>query len=154
MVAHLVIFSLGDLVSMVVTLSTLFQSIVTAFTPCLLGGVGLPSQNLDFTNGLIVGGCEGGVSVRKFGVAGNKIFNHCLLVDNITGNTFQRVVQFREECNLGGANIGEVRWIQLVGDIDTSKTVALTSCFTVQGTLGLSLGVIIVPVVPCPVGCV
>ena len=65
-VARLAIVSLGDLVSMAGTEYTLFRSFAAAFTPRLLGGAGLISQNLDFSNDLLVGGCEDGVAVGKF----------------------------------------------------------------------------------------
>ena len=138
-IACLDMVSLRDLVPMGGTVSTLSQSFVASFNPRLLGGFGLLFQDLDFTNELLVGGCEDGVAFGQFGVADNKLFKHYLLVGGGTGKVVQRIVQLIEDRKFSGATIGEVRWIRLAGKIGAAKTVSLTSRFTAQGTLGMSL---------------
>lgn len=75
-VARIAVVTLGEILSVGGTVSTLFQYYVAAFAPRLLRGVGLLMQILDFAKKLFVGGGEDGIEVGQFGVVGEKLFRY------------------------------------------------------------------------------
>ena len=97
-------------------------------------------------------GFEYGVAVGKFGIAGKKLFDHCLLVDGITNNIFQCMVQLREEFSFVGATIRDVQWMRFVGEIFAAEMITLASFFTAQRTLSVCLGVIFLTLGPRLIG--
>ena len=109
-------------------------------------------QSFDIVNNFFVGGGKDGIAVSQFGVDGKKLLENCFIVDRRTAKIFQRIVQFREECNFGGDTIREERWVSLVVKICAAKTVAITVWISTQGTLGVCLGVLDLTVGPRLIG--